>query len=301
MTEDLSQKKTGMLKNLKKWWLIVAGIVMLAVVGGAFLLWPEKGTEGKFAVLVTAFDAPNGVKDFNVEIVNRLADEFNDNADVEFLAVNKVITGEGGNQEARELGIRRKAELVVWGKIDPDDNKAMLIQIEYLGTLGEEGKTAEGETDSTWGDWELLVFRMPVDGEVDQMTTYLAGVVAYSLGDYAGALVSFDQAVESKDGAQVVVPEEITAFQLARHVAQADAEKIIADYTRMIAVQPELASLYLHRGKVYASLEKYDEAIEDYSRRQSSWMLKIATRTTIEGWPTQNWKKMIWRWLILNW
>jgi tetratricopeptide (TPR) repeat protein len=265
MTEELSQKKTGVLKNFKKWRLIVAGVVLLAVLGGAFLLWPEKGTDGKFTVLIPAFDVPDGAKNVCTEMISELTEKFSDNEQVELLVVNKVLTGEGGSQTAREFGSRRRAELIVWAKVDSDDDQTLLIQVENLGRWAEESGSVESEPGSTWGGWETLVFKMPFDGEVDQMTAYLTGVVAYAQGDYATALVFFDQAVESKGEVQVVVPEEIAAFQLARHLAQTDSEKIIADYTRMIAVQPELASLYFHRGRAYVSLEKYDQAIEDYT------------------------------------
>lgn len=47
-------------------------------------------------------------------------------------------------------------------------------------------------------------------------------------------------------------------------VSEMDTEQEIAEVSTAIAAQPNDATLYVKRGKLYASLKRYDAAIADY-------------------------------------
>ena len=91
-------------------------------------------------------------------------------------------------------------------------------------------------------------------------TYYNWGNKKSDLGDYAGAIADYTQAIRLRpDLASAYYNRGIAKAALGRYIAA------IADYTETIRLKPDHASAYYNRGIVKRKLEQYDAAIADYT------------------------------------
>ena len=114
--------------------------------------------------------------------------------------------------------------------------KGLFTRAETVKPLPQGSKSIPTKTYFNWGNKKL------------------------DLGDYAGAIVDYTQAIRLKpDFASAYYNRGIAKKELGQYIAA------IADYTETIRLKPDHASAYYNRGITKRKLEQYDAAIADYT------------------------------------
>ena len=114
--------------------------------------------------------------------------------------------------------------------------KVLLTRAETAKPLTQDSKSIPTKTYFNWGNKK------------------------FDLGDYAGAIADYTQALRLKpDFALAYYNRGIAKKELGQYIAA------IADYTETIRLKPDHASAYYNRGIAKRKLEQYDAAIADYT------------------------------------
>jgi tetratricopeptide (TPR) repeat protein len=97
------------------------------------------------------------------------------------------------------------------------------------------------------------------------MTYYEQGITLTQQKDYDGAIEAFTIALDEHSnewpGESYLLDRRAHAYHL-----NGETEKALADYTRMIALNPENADGWNSRGNLYRELGEYDKAIADFTQ-----------------------------------
>lgn len=136
-------------------------------------------------------------------------------------------------------------------------------------------------------------FARPAEAQekMDAAMGIIEGIQADAAGDYTGAKAAYQKALSAYDSMLLRDPENLEALngralvrdKLGQPGAVIDAERVIEIATRKLQSEPNNAELYQARATAYRTMERYDDATQDYEKaialspEPSQWELDLRT------------------------
>lgn len=257
----------------------IAGLViwiLLASTYGAWLYHCDLKLRDKFVVLVADLSGPRGYG-INEELVAQLRASFDEYGDTVVRALGQIIPEQQGNERARALGKRYRADLVLWGwYVVTGSNVRHMVHIENLSPsrtfILPSGLCHTVTVPVT--EIESFSFQQRLAGEMSAFSLLLSGTVRFELGDYQGTVQRVSAALQPRYWPEALFGQEYPLLVRANAYLKMDRlEDALLDYHAIITLYSEclesdstLVMTHNNRGIVYARQDEYERAIEDYNQ-----------------------------------
>jgi tetratricopeptide (TPR) repeat protein len=224
-------------------------------------------------ILVAEFEGPQA-QNYRVTdtLLNKIREQTTGYKDVQVVPLGKAITEREGKDVARQVGKEKQADIVIWGWYGKTKDKVPLsVHFELLtkpNELPELGVETQGKVRSL-SVATLESFEMQVD--LAQEITYLSlvtlGISRYSVDDWDGTIVRLSAALESvKILPKALDPAAIYFYRANAYYNKGEKDWAIADFSKALKLNPNLAEVYNNRGAAYRKKGEYDQAIEDFNQ-----------------------------------
>jgi len=130
-----------------------------------------------------------------------------------------------------------------------DLNKAVSLGVDLERDLRKKHCGAQDNTIAT--------------KEKEPLSLYQRGKSKHSQGDYAGALLDFDQAIKADPlNADLYLDRGVTIYMLD------DYAKAIENFTKAIEINPQLSLAYINRGLGKIELNNKEAGCKDFAKAQ---------------------------------
>jgi len=198
------------------------------------------------------------------------------------------------SSEAIAEGEKRKATIVIWGwygvtaqAVSLSVHFEVLRSPGYILEVGPEAKGLIRTMDVTELDSFALQIRL--SEEMAYLCLFTVGAIHYMAQDWDKAIASFSGALsQSREPVPALDRGIVHLYRGIAYSIEGYYSKAIADFDRVIELQPDSAMGYVSRGNAYAlkgdadyAISNYDRAIElqpnhtyIYLSRGSSYVLK---------------------------
>ena len=234
------------------------------------LLWQvyQNIREDKFIVLFATFDGPEETYGVRDQVLEQLRPEIKDYKNLEVIASDIKVTSSQGSDFAREIGKKKKADVVIWAWYRPTENPNINIHIENLNPKEIQAfKESESyQPEATIQDLESFEIQKQVSAETTNLVSFLLGYVGLEAGDCEKALMGFDKITRSESQTPLVDLEPVLIVSAACHFSLGQNEDAIKNYNQLIQMNPNNAFAYSNRGGLYNANNKFDLAIEDFNK-----------------------------------
>jgi tetratricopeptide (TPR) repeat protein len=225
----------------------------------------------KLMFVIATFEGPEEVGRLRNEIIEKLDLDFLNNQRVEIVKIDDIITADQGSADARKLGKHSTADIVIWGWYRPSQNPNITIHIENLNPdkIIPPRTRATVLRAVTLTELESFSFQQESGQETSAVVSFLAGYTQYTSGNYAAALLHFDDALnKTLDKAKLLINNraEIYSTRGATYIHLKQYDQAISDFSKVIEINPQLVEAYNNRGFAYYALQQYDKAIADYAK-----------------------------------
>jgi tetratricopeptide (TPR) repeat protein len=265
----LQQQKEQRRKAVRR--SAVAGLVLVPLLTlGGFASWQHVQSlpSDKVVILVAQFDGPEGQNNRVTEtILSQLREATEEYSDVKVEALEKPITEQAGSEEARKLGKKRKATMMIWGWYGKTaDTVPISVNFEVLQPpegLPEFGKTASGSVQ-TFALSELNSFKLQtrLSSEMSYLTLFTLGMVEYAAEDWAAAIAHFDDALAQTNESPESLDLSITHLKKGNsYFFNKDFEAAIAAYDAALKIKPDYPEALNNKGAALGGLGRYEDAI----------------------------------------
>jgi tetratricopeptide (TPR) repeat protein len=247
--------------------LLVAALAGAVILVYHFFYLRERGfSKDLTGVLVTRIvddDAHNSLQGALVEKLNAELQKEETAQEIVVHASSKIVNENDGlkvaHEHARAIGQRLNAKIVIWGR-KIGENK-FYPRITVMDPL-KDWSTARERTHDAQSITELHLPEELVD-EPFYLIHFAAGFSYYAQREYEEALPHFKAAL----GRQGAFPNELADLQFSTafcHYLLGANDEAIADYDKVIRLDPKYAPAYNNRGIIYQDKREYDKAINSY-------------------------------------
>jgi tetratricopeptide (TPR) repeat protein len=199
-------------------------------------------------------------------------------SDISIQPLGETITtqtgSKGGSAYARDLGTKRKANIVLWGFYGATSEQVD-VSVYFEVLRPQRGlilrQNLETQT-SRIADLDGFKIQTRLTKEMTYLVLLTVGLARYESGDYEGAISRFTKALaQSNAPDQIIDPVDIYFYRGSAYYFKAKAganvlDHAIADLDEAIKLKPDLYEAYYNRGLAYAGGEQYDLMIADFSK-----------------------------------
>ena len=247
--------------------LIIAVLAGTAILVNRFFFQRERSfSKNLTGVLVTRIvgdDPLNSLQGALVEKLNAELQKEETGQQIEVHASNEIVNENYGlkvaHERARVIGERLNAKIVIWGR--KIGEKQFYPRITVMAAP-KNWSVARERTHDAQGITELHLPEELVD-EPFYLIHFAAGYSYYAQYKFEKALPHFTAAL----GRQGAFPNELADLQFCTafcHYLLRANDEAIADYDKVIRLDPKYAAAYNNRGIVYQDKREYDKAFSDY-------------------------------------
>ncbi len=248
-------------------------IVFLAgLVGVGVLFQRRQALQEKLVVLIATFEGPEEVYGLRNEIIEKLNADFPNDAEVEIVKIDDVITPDQGTSYARSLGERYLADVVLWGWYRPTPNPNITIHIENLNQDQLPLKTSDTlQPTVTLADLESFSFQQQSGQETSALISFLVGYIEYQSKNYPQALAYFDDALNKISGGALLIKNQakIYSYRASTHVFLKQYDLAIIDLSKATRIDPKdeiAAVVYNNLGGNYINMGFYELAVKQFDK-----------------------------------
>ncbi len=253
---------------------VALAVSLVAIGGGAFLLQKQRAAlADKIVVVIAAFDGPEEEYGLRNQIIEDLNLALTGSDEIVILPIQGKITPSEGSSQARAIGARYQADIVLWGWYRPTENPNITLHIENLSAkeLDVLKDTNVFKPKASLADLQSFSFQQQIGQETSGLIKFLAGYFQYTAENYQAALVHFDQVLAQPGwvGELGIQKIDVLFFRGHCHTFLDQHEQAIEDYTQVIQIDPLDACIYCaynNRGANYFDLGHYDQALSDYNQ-----------------------------------
>ncbi len=173
---------------------------------------------------------------------------------------------------AREQGKQKKAAIVIWGGYEKTKEPLPInVNFEVLKPPSQspklERKAQVKIQTLTVAELESFKLQTRLSQEMPYLSLFTLGIYRYLDGNWDEAINRFSKALEEVEEPWSALKQQVVYFYRGTSSAfKKDYKSAIADFTKSIKLNPNLAEAYYHRGLVYAEQNNYQQAIADYDR-----------------------------------
>ena len=251
----------------------ISVVLLIAVLAGAAILVNHfvfqrelgfsKNLTGVLVARIVGDDERNSLQSDLVAKLNAELQKEETAQEIVVHASSKIVNENDGlkvaHEHARAIGQRLNAKIVIWGR-KIGENK-FYPRITVMAPL--KGWSAARER--THAEQSITELHLPEElvDEPFYLIHFAAGYSYYVQGEYEEALPHFKAAL----GRQGAFPNELADLQFFTafcHSLLGANDEAIADYDKVIRLDPKYAAAYNNRGIVYQDKEDYDKAINSY-------------------------------------
>ncbi len=283
----------------------IALVITLILTGlGIYSLQQQRqNLANKLIIVIANFDGPEEKYGIRNQLIEKLNSSINNYDEVKIIPVTETITPSQGSIQARKLGQRYQADIVLWAWYRPTTNPNFTLHIENLSSseLSVLDETNLLTSEGTLSDLESFSLQQEISKGTSGLISFLAGYISYSAYAHEDAIIRFNQALDSSDlledfGINRLIifllrgtsytylgkfDEAVADFNL---VIQADSQNTVArinrgyayyelgkteeamtDFDQAIKINPNFAAAYINRGNVFSKNEDYDQAVIDFN------------------------------------
>ena len=301
-TEPLIERGVGTWQYpyLRRWAIASCILIpLLTAAGISYYFYDKAQPPDKIIIFVADFDGPEPNKYRVTEtVLSALRQALKEYDDVTLMALGKTITEQQGSDTARAEGEKQKAAIVIWGWYGVTENTVPLsVHFEILRTpqyflkLRPEIEGAVRTIDRV--ELESFDMQTSLSGEMTYLSLFTVGVTRYAANDWDGAIVAFDDALEQTTENVPPVSRSTAYFYLGNtriannrtlessfnptsgtthyddqglgSVDTAILKAIIADFSKAIELNPDLAMAYYNRGLTRLALGELEGAKDDFT------------------------------------
>jgi len=251
---------------------IAYGLLFLSLVGGVigWFSWQSQvmETEKKVIVLVAQFDGPEETYGLQNQILEDLRLATQEYDDIVIIDGGEIVTVGQGSEYARELGLKAKADLVIWAWYRPTENPNITIHFENMSTIQTESfkKSESCIAAATRDQLESFEIQKEIGSGTSSLIVFIAGMLKYESGDYEDAVRHFEQVLNMDEVFKYVDYFRIFSYLGNLYFALGNYELAIFKYSSALEIDPQNSDIYLLRGVNYHFLEEYNLAIQDYDK-----------------------------------
>lgn len=293
--EDLARQVTADIANLlelqrrqskrTRLWALITGLVLiLFVVGAAFLLVPNLRGEiikflefrcclqsgvpftGEVFGVVLADFGTSGSADANAELGIELGFE---KAGMKNLLI-RLPYSIRSREEAQRVSNLYDASLVIWGESFSGLTNGVVVSYEYTpqrGGLVVTRRSAE-MIPATIESFDTYILE---GTDALYVVDFTLGQLAYFERDFENAITAFRRAIRSFEDIPTDLHEDTEAEELFFYTGTSyysinEYQQALENYSRALEVDPEYVLAYNNRGVAQADLKAYSEAIADYNK-----------------------------------
>ena len=176
--------------------------------------------------------------------------------------------------EARELGERVKAHLVIWGSMEKTSKEAEIIPhitiVQPLGKMKLEQRQPEPATNISIAELEQITFRKRKAREITDVVLSILGLAKYGMGKYEASIENLEN-IQHKSAEIFFYIANSYMFLpkpgFVRSVALSDSvryEKAMENYKEVLWINPDLAEAHNNLGVLLEKLKRYSEEEKEY-------------------------------------
>lgn len=222
-------------------------------------------------ILVAQFDGPEPPEKrrFANIIANQLRAEIEPYPQVSVVELREVITTK---EQAIDMGAERRASMVIWGAYSLSSVAAPVsVNLEVLcpikcGPVLEDDVKGVWRTDTSTEQLELFHVQTGLSLELSYLSLYLIGLIQDTIGNPAGAIQAFTDALEQPG--TPIPPSERSTILFRRAVVYSDLEdydKAMVDLQEAALLTPKEGYIHGFIGFVYMVQYQTVEALADLS------------------------------------
>jgi tetratricopeptide (TPR) repeat protein len=176
--------------------------------------------------------------------------------------------------QARELGERVKAHIVIWGSMEKTSKEAEIIPhitiVQPLGKMKLEQRQPEPATNISIAELDQIAFRKRKAREITDVVLSILGLAKYRIEKYEESIEIFEK-IQYKNAeiffsignSYMFLPKSC----FLRGVALGDSEryeKAIDNYKEGLQLKPNYAEAHNNLGWALKKLKRYPEAEKEY-------------------------------------
>jgi len=222
--------------------------------------------------LVANFDGPDRDYGITESLIAELRGATKAHSDVQIETISKTISEQDGAAEARKIGKKRRAAVVLWGRYRKTSDKVnLVIHFEVL-RKPESLQLIQDQKAYTVpvASLESFTLHQELAAEVNFFALFAAGVARFEANDYRGAIPYFSDAVKYRtNGSTTVEPGDIYFFRGSCYGQIREHDLSIADLllatqlsTNSAGALGNLGVSYFAKGDLTNALRNLDAALK---------------------------------------
>jgi tetratricopeptide (TPR) repeat protein len=254
-------------------------LMVLILLGGAFavLRIQQRNQErnAKFTILVLDFKGPQPenypVREDIIRQLNDVLRPYQDETVI--IGDNTYVSEDEGSNKALEVGKKYRADLVLWGKYQiQDENARVTVHVENLTELSRWTlPTSDNYIDEAPVDH--FQFEDRLSKQSGAIALFISGMTRYEVKDYAEAEKRIGEAITIGEWPDQLESKAMLYFYRGYARLQIkDFERSIEDYTeviRLLGTSPlehksQIAKAHNNRGEDYRGLGNDEMAEKDF-------------------------------------
>jgi tetratricopeptide (TPR) repeat protein len=252
--------------------LKAAGAILVALAFSAVAVAVQRATHpaagSQLLILLAVPDGPGAeTLEIRTRLARQLADAFSTLPEVRILQVNQRSADPEAVSEARELGRRYLAAIVVGEAVMPG-TAAPSVFVEEVSPWAAVPflSVKDYVTEAVLVEPDSLRFPNPTAEQGQRVVEFIRATVLHHRGDYAGALEHLTAAVDENSSSDVMSKVLMSRGNVL--LALGRVETAIEDYSRAIQINPSLQGVYANRGAAFLKLASHERAAGDFTRAE---------------------------------
>ncbi len=247
----------------------VAGILLvltLPLIAGAVQRAMHRPSSPPVLILIAAIDGPRGeTPTIGEQLARQLTEALAVLQEVRVQQVPQRIFGPDGPRDARALGQRYHAAIVIWGAGAPGAT-APSVFVEVLAPwaavpfLPVKGYL----TEAVLVEPDHLSFPALASGEERGVGEFVSGLIYYRRADYARALDHLTSVLDDNSPADLASKVLLSRGNVLLALGKTDLA--IAHYSRALQLNPDVLGAYANRGTALLERGEDARAAADFAR-----------------------------------
>jgi tetratricopeptide (TPR) repeat protein len=268
---------------LERKWVQLLGLLVFIglLVGGGILFKSRYGElksfeENTFGILVAAFEGgTEQQKEQGKKTQHNLESALNARfrelgiseaeAEARKLPPSLVLKS---HQEARTIGEKYHAQLLIWGDVNdtgiiPNLTLIRSVSKDFVPVKAETTLLKDTLSYTALAEMKDLRFP-PLTDEPTSLVSFVTGLKYYKKGEYQKALEYVTQAL--RNSSKYIDSASILFYRGNMYYDMGEYDQAVVDFTQSLTINPKFAEAYFNRGNAYYKKREYDKAIADYTQ-----------------------------------
>jgi len=262
--------------NSRLLWSILFGLIGLSLIFSVVVRASRPLPEDKLVVTVTLFSRFGNASESDAEalshrIVEKIQTKIKEGAPLTVKYLPKQVIGfdeDAKRRAAQELGttIDGKCHIVIWGEIRKDEDELFIHpRVTVANSIRRVSLNEQSIGDYKSIEPSHIALKEKAAKDLVDLVMFIYGLAYFKLGDWDEAIKMF--AYSHSDAGYFYSGDALLSRSTRQRNPRVDLLAAIEAYDKVDTNSGvSLMSLYNNRGVAYSRVDRFDKAIEDYSR-----------------------------------